>query len=203
MLGLCAFQQHHWCLGRHWRHPGNAFCLVLTSAPCCCIISYCCLGVCDSSDFGGTGKIGNLGRIILQKTCSSVFSNQKTLCPRGGQWWKQSLHQSCGGYNWSGNITILKASKFPPCRKSKTETNRYIGLLQQLFTTPLPPFCPRFRTKKRTVPFGVSFSHPYAVSTAGVLSSAETEQVSRVASCTEMFYSQRFGHRQKIGSHYL
>lgn len=49
-------------------------------------IFYCCLGICDSSAFGRTGKIANFGRIILQNSCSSVFSNQKTLCPLPGQW---------------------------------------------------------------------------------------------------------------------
>lgn len=83
------------------------------SFPAESIFSYCYLGICDSSELGGTGKIGNLGRIILQKTCSSDFSMQKTLCPLAGQWQKQSLHQSCGGCNWEwehSNSQSLKAS---------------------------------------------------------------------------------------------
>lgn len=97
MPGLCAFQQQHWCLGTHWRHPGNAlwFSPLLPAAVLSSWLHgvsvpaeniYCCLGICDSSAFGRTGKIANFGRIILQNSCSSVFSNQKILCPLPGQW---------------------------------------------------------------------------------------------------------------------
>lgn len=48
VLGLCAFQQHHWCLGRHWRHPGNAAYSFLFGSHLCSLLLYYPLGSMES-----------------------------------------------------------------------------------------------------------------------------------------------------------
>lgn len=99
-----------------------------------------------------------------------------------------------------GTLLFSKPQSFLPVEEARLQPTDIFGSLNNFLLLSCHLFAPVFPQKKELFPLGC---HSFILMVSaelywpGVLSPAEAERVSRVASCTEVFYSQWFGQRQK------
>lgn len=99
-----------------------------------------------------------------------------------------------------GTFLFSKPHIFLPVKEARLQQQIDLAPSTAFYYSPATFLLQFSPPKKELCPLGCHSLIPMLSAelySPGVLSPAETERVSRVTSCTEVFYSQRFGQRQK------
>lgn len=162
MLGLCAFQQHHWGFGRHWSHPGNAAYSLLFGSHLCSLLLYyssgsmesqflqrassptAILGFVTALNLGEQEKLVILGEEFYKRLVLVSFPTRKHCVHLMGSGKSKVSTTHVVAVTGVGTFLFSKPQSFLPVEEARLQPTDMLSSLNSFLLLPCHPSAPIF-----------------------------------------------------------